>query len=118
MKTRILALTAVVFFADTALSQTLVACSCELANTVCLTDVEMSEHALHIQMESDRMGNHSNYRGVSVFQIGFDERGRVTGASAISPREHAPYFCTNVLHVDYERYLMCQFSLPAPRLTG
>jgi hypothetical protein len=96
MKTRILALTAVVFFANTALSQTLVACSCELANTVCLTDVEMSEHALHIQMEPDRMGNHSNYRGVSVFQIGFDERGRVTGASAISPREHAPYFCTNV----------------------
>jgi hypothetical protein len=53
-------------------------------NTVCLTDVEMSEHAVHVEMEPDRMGNHSNYRGVAVFQIGFDEKGHVTGASAIS----------------------------------
>ena len=35
-------------------------------------------------MEPDRMGKHSNYSGVAVFQIGFDERGRVTGASAVS----------------------------------
>jgi hypothetical protein len=62
----------------------LVACSCGVVNTVCLTDVQMSEHALHVEMEPDRMGNHSNYRGVAVFQIGFDEEGHVTGASAIS----------------------------------
>ena len=30
------------------------------------------------------MGNHSNYEGVAVFKIGFDERGRVTGAEIIS----------------------------------
>ena len=84
MKARILALAAVAVLANTAASQTLVACSCELANTVCLTDVEMSEHTMHIQMEPDRMGNHSNYKGVVVFQIGFDEQGRVTSASAIS----------------------------------
>ena len=30
------------------------------------------------------MGNHANYRGVAVFQIGFDEKGRVTGADAIA----------------------------------
>ena len=84
MKARILALTAVAVLANTAASQTLVACSCELVNTVCLTHVEMSDHAMHIQMEPDRMGNHSNYKGVAVFQIGFDERGRVTGASAVS----------------------------------
>jgi hypothetical protein len=35
-------------------------------------------------MEPDKMGNHSNYNGVAVFQIGFDEKGRVTGADAIS----------------------------------
>jgi len=35
-------------------------------------------------MEPDRMGNHSNYRGVAVFQVGIDENGHVTGASAIS----------------------------------
>jgi hypothetical protein len=44
----------------------------------------MSRHAIHIEMEADRMGNHSNYRGIAVFQIGFDESGRVTGAEAIS----------------------------------
>jgi hypothetical protein len=58
--------------------------SCELANTVCLSDVQMAEHAVHFEMEPDRVGNHSNYRGVAVFQIGFDEKGRVTGATAIS----------------------------------
>jgi hypothetical protein len=35
-------------------------------------------------MEPDRMGKRSNYEGVAVFQIGFDERGRVTRATAIS----------------------------------
>jgi hypothetical protein len=84
MKARILGLMAVAFLAHAAASQTLIACSCEIANTVCLTDVEMSEHAMHIQMEPDRMGNHSHYSGVAVFQIGFDEYGRVTGASATS----------------------------------
>jgi hypothetical protein len=44
----------------------------------------MSERAVYVEMETDRMGNHSNYRRVAVFQIGFDERGRVTGATAIS----------------------------------
>jgi hypothetical protein len=44
----------------------------------------MAQHAVHIEMEPDRMGNHSNYEGVAVFQIGFDEKGRVTGAQGIS----------------------------------
>jgi hypothetical protein len=44
----------------------------------------MPKHANHVEMEPDVMGNHSNYRGVAVFQIGFDEKGRVTGADAIS----------------------------------
>ena len=83
MKAQILALLAISVCA-TATAQTLVACGCEIVNTVCLTDVEMSEHAVHVEMEPDRMGNHSNYRGVAVFQIGFDEKGHLTGASAIS----------------------------------
>ena len=81
---RVLAFVAVSFCATATAAQTLVACGCEIVNTVCLTDVEMSGHAVHVEMEPDRMGNHSNYRGVAVFQIGFDEKGRVTGASAIS----------------------------------
>jgi hypothetical protein len=66
-----------------AIAQTLVACACDV-ETVCLSDARMSNHATHVEMEPDRMGNHSNYRGVAVFQIGFNEKGRVTGAETIS----------------------------------
>jgi hypothetical protein len=66
-----------------AIPQRLVACACDVG-TVCLTDAQMAQHATHVEMEPDRMGNHSNYHGVAVFQIGFDETGRVTGADAIS----------------------------------
>lgn len=83
MKVQVVALLAVVICAIPVAAR-LVACSCDLANTVCLTDVEMSAHAVRVEMEPDRVGNHSNYRGVAVFQIGFDEKGRVTGATAIS----------------------------------
>ena len=83
MGTLLRALTAAFVCVSPAFAQTLVACGCD-ARTVCLSDVEMSKHAIHVEMEPDKMGNHSNYRGVAVFQIGFDERGRVTGADAIS----------------------------------
>jgi len=66
-----------------AVAQTLVACGCDV-ETVCLSDAQMSNRAIHVEMEPDTMGNHSNYRGVAVFQIGFDEKGRVSGAEAIS----------------------------------
>ncbi len=62
----------------------LVPCSCDFKDTVCLSDAQMAEHAVHVEMEPDRMGYHSNYEGVAVFQIRFDEQGRVTGATAIS----------------------------------
>lgn len=62
----------------------LVACACEIENTVCLTTAQMAERVVHVEMEPDRMGNHSNYEGVAIFQIGFDENGWVTGAEAIS----------------------------------
>jgi hypothetical protein len=55
-----------------------------VANTVCLSDIEMSQHAIHVEMHPDLMGKHANYSGIAVFQIGFDEKGRVTDASAIS----------------------------------
>lgn len=66
-----------------AIAQRLVACACDV-ETVWLSKAQMSNHATHVEMEPDRMGNHSNYEGVAVFQIGFDERGRVIGAEAIS----------------------------------
>jgi len=49
-----------------------------------LTSAQMAQHAVHVEMEPDQMGNHANYEGVAAFQIGFDERGRVTGADGIS----------------------------------
>jgi hypothetical protein len=83
MKVVVRALVAAIMCISPALSQTLVACACDVG-TVCLSDVQMSDHATHVEMGPDRMGEHSNYRGVAVFQIGFDEKGRVTGAEAIS----------------------------------
>ena len=84
MKSLILVVMAALGCASAVAAQTLTACSCEVPNTVCLSDIEMSEHAVHVEMVPDRMGNHSNYNGVAVFQIGFNEKGRVTSARAIS----------------------------------
>src|SRR5947209_19620082 len=84
MRTLVAALMAIFACASAAVTQTLIACSCEAASTVCLKDAEMSKQVIHVEMEPDRMGNHSNYSGFGVFQISFDEKGRVTGASAIS----------------------------------
>src|SRR5205809_7849417 len=81
---KILILAVLATFGHTASAQTLIACSCDTPNTVCLSDSEMSEHAVHLEMAPDLMGNHSNYSGVAVFEVGFDENGRVTGLDAIS----------------------------------
>ena len=89
MRVSFAALIAVFVFAGSSSAQTiqtarLIACSCELKNTVCLTSAEMAQHVIKVEMSPDLMGNHSNYQGIAVFQIGFDEKGRVTGAEAIS----------------------------------
>lgn len=83
MRTLPRALLAAFVCASPAVAQTFVTCACD-AETVCLSDAQMSGHATHVEMEPDKMGNHSNYRGVAVFQIGFDKKGRVTGADAVS----------------------------------
>ena len=83
MNVLVMALTAIFVCISAAVAQTLVACACD-EDTVCLSDVQMARHTAHVEMEPDRMGNHSNYSGVAVFQIGFDQKGRVTGATAIS----------------------------------
>jgi hypothetical protein len=83
METLLRAFVAAFVCVSPAVAQTLVACACDV-ETVCLTDAQISKHATHVEMEPDKMGNHSNYRGVAVLQIGFDEKGRVTGADAIS----------------------------------
>jgi hypothetical protein len=44
----------------------------------------MTEHAKHIEMPPDRMGNHVNLKGVAVFQITIDESSSVTSAKAVS----------------------------------
>ena len=84
MKVIVVALLAISVCVGAPCAPTLVACACGVADTVCLSDLQMFEHATHIEMDADRMGKHSNYQGVAVFQIGFDERGHVTGAEATS----------------------------------
>lgn len=83
MKSALMALMLALVRVNTAGAQTLVACACD-DDTVCLSAVQMVHHAAHVEMEPDRAGNHSHYEGVAVLQIGFDERGRVTGAAALS----------------------------------
>lgn len=84
MKVLVIALLVTSICISAPCAPTLVACACGVEGTVCLTDLQMFEYATHIEMAPDLMGNHSNYHGVAVFQIGFDEKGRVTGADAIS----------------------------------
>jgi hypothetical protein len=88
---RVLHLTLIVVFSCVGMSdaQTVrpskpLACACEIDNTFCLTNRQMAQHAIHIEMEPDRLGSHSNYNGVAVFQIRFNAKGRMTGADAIS----------------------------------
>lgn len=83
MRTVLRGLLAAFVCVSPASAQTLVACACDV-ETVCLSEAQMSNHATHVEMEPDSMGNRSNYQAVAVFQIGFDEKGRVTGAEAIS----------------------------------
>ncbi len=62
-------------------------CDCGNAQTaalVCLTEKQMSEHATHIEMLPDRMGNHVNVRGVAVFELMVGKDGHVLNAKAIS----------------------------------
>jgi hypothetical protein len=51
---------------------------------VCLTDKQMSSHVTHVEMDSDRMGNHVNVKGIAVFRLVFSEDGRVVCAVVVS----------------------------------
>ena len=44
----------------------------------------MLKYLRHVEMQSDRMGNHTNVKGVAVFRIAIDERGRVDCAETVS----------------------------------
>ncbi len=54
-------------------------CKCS-KSTVCLTETQMADSAVHVEMETDRMGNHTNAQGVAVFEVKFDKAGRVSDA--------------------------------------
>ncbi len=84
MKVLVVALLVISLCVSAPCAPTLVACACGVEDTVCLSDLQMFEHTTHIEMAPDLMGKHSNYYGVAAFQIGFDEKGHVTGADAIS----------------------------------
>ena len=65
------------------------ACLCDGSDygkvgAVCLTDEQMLEHVKHVEMQADRMGNHTNAKGVAIFRLAFDEHGRVDCAETVS----------------------------------
>lgn len=62
-------------------------CDCadvQAAAIVCSNDMQMSTQVKHIEMQSDRMGKHVNFRGVAVFELMVGKNGRVLNAKAIS----------------------------------
>lgn len=70
-------------------------CDCagvQAAPIACLTEMQMSAQVKHIEMQPDRMGNHVNVSGVTVFEVLVGKNGRVLNAKVISgqpPRDPA-----------------------------
>ena len=65
------------------------ACRCDQIDygklgAVCLTDEQVLNYLRHVEMQPDRMGNHTNVKGVAVFRITFDKQGRVDCAETVS----------------------------------
>jgi hypothetical protein len=65
------------------------ACLCDQSDygklgAVCLTDEQMLNYLKHVEIQPDRMGNHTNVKGVAVFRIAFDKQGRVDCAETVS----------------------------------
>lgn len=65
------------------------ACSCDKNEdgkfaAVCLSNEQMLKYLRHVEMEPDKMGNHTNVKGVAVFKVAFDQQGRVDCAEMLS----------------------------------
>ncbi len=75
---------ALLFCLDDAVAKRTLSCPCRTTGMMCLTEGQVSKQVSRIEMEPDRMGNHTNLRGIAVFQVTFDENGRVVSARAIS----------------------------------
>ena len=58
--------------------------SCQCNQIVCITDVAMAKYVEHIEMEPDRLGNHTNIQGVAVLDITIGRDGRAAKAKAVS----------------------------------
>jgi hypothetical protein len=57
---------------------------CKCRKAVCLPQQTISELATHVEMEPDRMGDHTNLKGTALFQVTFDEKGHLVSAKAVS----------------------------------
>lgn len=63
--------------------------TCDCGNSadhpsVCLTETEMGHQLKHLEMDSDKMGNHLKVSGVAVFELIVGKDGRIVNAKAIS----------------------------------
>lgn len=59
-------------------------CDCSTTKVVCLSETEMADHIEHIEIEPDRMGNHSNGSGIVIVDVLFGEDGKIISGRAIS----------------------------------
>ena len=81
---------------------------------VCLTDKQMSSHVTHVEMDSDRMGNHVNVKGIAVFRLVFGEDGRVVCAEVISGHPLAiPLLVSSLRRWEFKPYIQGKTLKPA-----
>ena len=79
--------TLLILSADSASAQDGPTCDCRNISdepTVCLTETQMSDQVKHIEMQSDKMGDHVNVKGVALFEVMVGKDGRIVNARAIS----------------------------------
>src|SRR5437879_11519518 len=56
----------------------------------------MLKYLKHVEMQPDRMGNHTNVNGVAVFRIAFNKQGRVDCAETVrKPKRNSPLYITD-----------------------
>lgn len=87
MRSVLLTAVALSLSAYSAYSQDKFTCDCGNGadhDTVCLTETQMADDVKHIEMQSDRMGNHVNANGVAVLELTVGKNGRIVDAKAIS----------------------------------
>jgi|ERR1039458_8286914 hypothetical protein len=86
------------------------ACTCDgrdygKVGAACLTNEQMLKHVKHVEMQADKMGNHTNVKGVAVFRLAFGKNGRVDCAETVLGHPIA----VSLLNASMERWRFKRF---------